>query len=81
MRRAEEFRCEEILRIERSAANDQYDFSAERIEECLAREVIDDVKADRLADTGGPPLLPIASFVLIGAGIFVGRSVFRGRER
>jgi hypothetical protein len=79
-RGTEGFRCEEVLEIFRSASEDQYEFSAARIEECLAREVIDD-RRGKLAETGGPPLLPVAAFLLIGAGIFVGRSVIRSRER
>jgi hypothetical protein len=80
LRGAEGFRCEEILRIFRSAADDQYDFSAARIEQCLAREVMDD-RRGKLAKTGGTPLLPVAAFLLLGAGILVGRSVSSWRER
>ena len=58
-------------------------FIAERIEECLAREVIDKdaVAGKTLADTGGAPILPIAAFLLAGVGIFVGRSVLLGSSR
>jgi hypothetical protein len=72
---AAEFRCVDIVEISQSANRDQYDFSSARLQECLEREVIDDVKADRLADTGGTPLLPIAAFLLLGTGNFLGRAV------
>ena len=78
-----EFRCEEILEISRSADRNQYNFSAERIQECLAREVMDkDRRKGKLADTGGPgsaALIPVAALLLGGAGILVGRSVFSRR--
>ena len=71
----------EIVEISQSASRDQYNFSATRLQECLAREVIDDVKGDRLADTGGASLLPIAGCILAGLGLFVGRALFSRRER
>lgn len=79
-RAAAEFRCAEIVEISQSASRNQYNFSAARLQECLAREVIDDVKGERLAETGGPPLFPIAAFVLIGAGIFLGRAILSRRD-
>jgi hypothetical protein len=70
-----EFRCREVLEVFRSAGENQYRFSAERIEECLAREVIDDgVKGETLANTGGPPLLLVLGSLAIalgGAGILL----------
>ena len=78
---ASEFRCEDIVEISQSANRDQYNFSSARIQECLARQVIDGVKADRLANTGGPPLLPIAACILAGLGIFAGRALFPRRGR
>ena len=68
------------MEISQSASGDQYNFSAVRLQECLAREVIGDVKADKLADTGGPPLLALAALLLVGAGIFVGRAVLSRRD-
>jgi hypothetical protein len=79
--RAAGFSCVEIVEISQSASRDQYNFSAARLQECLAREVIDDVKGDRLADTGGASLLPIAGCILAGLGLFVGRALFSRRER
>lgn len=81
--RTVEFRCEEIIEINRSADADQYDFSAERIQECLEREVIDRSKhKGELTDTGGPGLatrVPVAVLLLAGAGLLVGRVVLSGR--
>ena len=78
VRSESEFRCEEIIEINASADADQYSFSSERLQECLAREVIDKdaVAGKTLADTGGLPLLPIGGLLLAGAGILVGRLVF-----
>lgn len=76
--RTVEFRCEEIIEINRSADADQYDFSAGRIQGCLAREVIDrDKHKGELADTGGPGFAAlVAALLLAGAGIW---SVLSGR--
>jgi hypothetical protein len=79
-RDAAELSCVDIVEISQSASRDQYNFSAVRLQECLAREVIGDVKADKLADTGGPPLLALAALLLVGAGIFVGRAVLSRRD-
>ena len=78
-RAAGEFSCAEIVEISRSASRHQYNFSSARLQECLAREVVGETKG-RLADTGGPPLLPMAAFVLVGAGIFMGRAVLARRD-
>lgn len=82
--RTVEFRCEEIIEINRSADADQYDFSAERLQECLEREVVDRSKhKGELTDTGGPgflaALVPFAASLLAGAGILVGWLVLSGR--
>lgn len=90
--------CVDILRFFRAsgASGAQYQYkdlklernrdfdvvSDQRLQECLAREVIDRdaVKGAKLADTGGAPLLPIAAFVLVGVGILVGRPVLSSRR-
>jgi hypothetical protein len=77
----EGFSCVDIVDISQSASRNQYNFSSARLQECLARQVIDDVKGDRLADTGGAPLLPIAASLLAGVGIFVGRALVSRRLR
>ena len=73
------FACADIVEISRSGSRHQYNFSSARLQECLAREVVGETKG-RLADTGGPPLLPMAAFVLVGAGIFMGRAVLSRRD-
>jgi hypothetical protein len=77
----EGFSCADIVDISQSASRDQYNFSSARLQECLAREVLDGGVKGRLADTGGAPLLPIAAFLLTGVGIFVGRAVIYRRDR
>ena len=81
--RAVEFRCEEIIEINTSADRNQYDFSAGRLQDCLARKVIDRSKhKGELTDTGGPvfaALVPVAALLPGGAGILVGWSVLSGR--
>lgn len=81
--RTVEFRCEEIVEINRSADADQYDFSDARIQECLEREVVDRSKhKGELTDTGGPgpaALVSVAAILLAGAGLLVGRVVLSGR--
>jgi hypothetical protein len=74
------FNCVDIVEISRSANRGQYDVSSARLQECLAREVLDGGVKGRLADTGGAPLLPIAGFVLVGLGLFVGRAVLARRD-
>jgi hypothetical protein len=75
------FACADIVEISRSASRHQYNFSSARLQECLAREVLDGGVKGRLADTGGAPLLPIAAFLLTGVGIFVGRALVSRRGR
>jgi hypothetical protein len=93
---AAELNCVEILRVFRASGasgaqyqykdlklerNREFDlFDDDRLQECLAREVIDKdaVAGKTLADTGGAPILPVAAMVLAGVGIFVGRSVLFG---
>lgn len=76
--------CVEILRVFRasgsSSAQYQYDdlrisrerdfnlFSADQLQECLAREVIDDDVKGVLADTGGPPLSLLVAVGLLAVG-------------
>ena len=79
VRGAAGFSCVDIVEISQSGSRNQYNFSSARLQECLAREVVGETKG-RLADTGGPPLLPIAAFVLVGAGIFMGRAVLSRRD-
>ena len=83
LRSAAGFSCVEIVDISQIANRSQYNFSSARLQECLAREVIDGVRGDRLADTGGSSLglLPIAAFILIGLGLFMGRAVLYRRDR
>ena len=79
-REAGEFRCADIVEISRSAARDQYNFSAARLQECLAREVIGDTKG-RLADTGGPPLLLFAALASFACAVVAGVSLLRAATR
>ncbi len=75
LRDAVGFRCEQILELSRSAGRSQYDFSAERIDECRRQEVLVDTipgKVKSLPDTGGPPLLLLPwAVALVVAGISV----------
>jgi hypothetical protein len=81
--RTVEFRCEEIIEIHRGADAEQYDFSEERIQECLEREVVDRSKhKGKLTETGGPgpaALVSVAALLLAVAGFLVGRVLVSGR--
>ena len=80
--------CDELLQRFRNRSSGQYLTNEaflesdveDRIEVCLAQEVIDDTGSDDdLPDTGGLPLLGIA--VLGIASVFAGASVIRGVGR
>jgi hypothetical protein len=73
-----ESRCEEILETTRRAGANQYSFSSERIEQCLAREVIvGSIPKGTLPGTGGPFPLLVLGLAAVALGEVVGIAILR----
>jgi hypothetical protein len=70
----------DILRITRNPGREQYNFSSQRIQQCLTDEVLaDTIPNRRLPGTGGPALLGLAALGL--ASLIAGASVLRAGTR
>jgi hypothetical protein len=75
-------RCADILRITRSAGQNQYNISAQRIRQCLRNGVLAGTIPNKLLPgTGGPPAAVLGLAALAFVSVVAGASVFRAGTR